>query len=89
MTELEVRTEARCAIPDHAARPHHGVQRVHADESTRHRYAHGVQPPREAVDHLLQRQVAQARFGQPVGKSSQVHHDALSVPLQTLWIKVT
>jgi len=88
MTELEVLAEARCAIPDHAARPHHGMERVHADEGARHGHAHVVQPPREAVDHLLQRQVAQARFGQPVGKSSQVHHCELSVPLQTLRIKV-
>ena len=45
-------------------------------------------PPRKAVDHLLERQIAQAQFGQPVGKISELHHDALTVPLQPPRIKV-
>ncbi len=73
MTELEVRAGPRRAVPDHAARPHHGMERVHADEGARHGHAHIIQSPREAVDHLLQRQVAQARCGQPVGKRPQGH----------------
>jgi hypothetical protein len=64
------------------------MERVHADEGARHGHAQVVQPSREAVDHLLQRQVAQARFGQPVGESNQLHHDAFTVPLLPLRIKV-
>ena len=65
VTELEVRAEPRRAIPDHAVRPHQGMERAHAEEGARYGHAHVVQPARKAVDHLFERQVAQARFGQP------------------------
>ena len=77
MAELEVRGGPGRAVPDQAARAHHGMERVHADEDARHGHAHLVQPPREAVDHLLERQVAQAPIGQPVGERGECRHDGL------------
>ena len=77
MAKLEMRGRPRRAVPDQAAHPHHRMKRVHADEDARHGHAHVVQPPREAVDHLLQWQVAQARIRQPVGELGEFRHDGL------------
>ena len=49
-----------------------------ADEGARHGAAHLVETAREAVDHLLQRHVAQAGVGQPEGEQDRRHrHDRL------------
>jgi len=88
MTELEVRAEARRAVPDHAARPHHGMSVFMPTKVRATGTPTSFSRREKTVDHLFQRQVAQARVGQPVGESSQLHHDELTVPLQTLRIKV-
>ena len=72
VTELEARGEPYAAIPDQAARAHHGMQRVHAGEDARHRHADLVQAAREAVDDVVERQAAQAGIGQPVGDGGEL-----------------
>ena len=73
MLELEARGRSRRPIPDEAARQHHRVQRVHADEDPRDRHALSAEPAREAVDQFLERQVAQARIGQPEGQAHRIN----------------
>ena len=73
MLELEARGRSRRPIPDEAAHQHHRVQRVHADENPRDRHARRVEPPREAVDQLFERQVAQAQRRPARGTSSSPH----------------
>ena len=59
MLELEAPGWSRRSIPDEAAHEHGRVQRVHADENSCRRHAFSVEPTREAVDQLFERQVAQ------------------------------
>ena len=58
MRDLEMPGDLMAAIPDQAARPHHGVQRVHADEQALDLEAGFVEAAAEAVDHVLERHVA-------------------------------
>ena len=70
--ELEARGGSGGTVPDQAAHPHHGMQRVHAGEDTRHRHADLVQAAREAVDDVVERQAAQAGIGQPVSDGREL-----------------
>ena len=63
--EFELLGDALPVVPDEAARPHHGVQGVHADEQPFDGHPCAVEPTAEAVDQILERHVAQARLGQP------------------------
>ena len=75
--ELEMRPKARTTLPNETAHAHHGMQRVHADESPRHRHAGLVQATRETVDEVVERQAAQAGIGQPGGDGGELQSAAM------------
>ena len=79
MGELEMPGDTLARSPDQAARPHHGMQRIHAHEHALDPQAGLVEAAAETVDQVLEGHVAQAGLRQPAGHCDG-RHRALTPP---------